>query len=96
MRKILVGIVMLALTCAPLSLAWGQSAQQITRYQMVTAGAATAFLIDTATGRVWLLMTPQTAHPISECQGFSMCFHELDRLKKTDSGWASEIYPSKR
>ncbi len=88
MRKIFGWVFMLALTCAPLSIAWGQSAQQIGRYQIVvTASVSATFLVDTITGKVWVLA------PSGECRGPQACFLEVDRLKLSESGWMSEIYP---
>lgn len=96
MRKILVGVFMLAVACAPLSIAWGQSAQQTGRYQVIPQQGDLPLFVDTITGRVWLLMKSQGNEPGSQCRGLSVCFHEIDRLRRTDQGWQSEIYPPKR
>ncbi len=97
MRSIFIMTLTLALISVSISSVWGQSAQQIGRYQVVHSHPLNAFLLDTATGRVWLFVPTGEKEAASLCRNdLGGCFREIDRLKWTDSGWASEIYPSKR
>ena len=97
MRKIFVVTFSLLLTSAPFSMAWSQSPQQSGRYHVVAGDFV--FLLDTVSGRVWRYMLG-TEHGSEKarslCRGDNACFFEVDRLRLTDSGWQSEVYPTKR
>ena len=98
MRKIIVGMFTVVLACAPLSIAWGQSPQQVGRYQLVS-DSSTMFMVDTVTGRAWrytILTKAGGEKAESPCQGLAACLIEVDRVRLTDSGWVSEIFPAKR
>ena len=96
MRSAVVVILAIAIAFVPASASWGQSAQQIGRYQVVTVPGGFPLLVDTTTGRVWMWAPSNVKGVDSGCRGLEMCFYELDRVKWTDAGWVSEIYPSKR
>jgi len=105
MRYILIATLTLLLVSVSISSVWGQSSQQIGRYQLVSDHTTTMFMVDTVTGRAWRyseLIKPGGEKADSPCQGLTRCFIEVDRLRLTDSGrtgegagWASEILPPK-
>jgi hypothetical protein len=107
MRFLVVGLfvsVSISMFVAP---ACSETPQQAERYQLISASKGTVtsvasatvtstYLVDTATGRVWHLLSPSKEKDEPQCTGFSSCFFELDRMQWTPTGYKSEIFLQRR
>lgn len=106
MRFMVVGLFVSASISIFVAPAWSELPQQAGRYQLISASkglvtsAASAtsisiYLVDTATGRVWELLSPSKEKGEPQCIGLSSCFFELDRMQSTPKGYKSEIFQPK-
>ena len=69
----------------------GATAGPSGRYQLERMGSDGFALVDSETGRVWLLAPGKEG-----CKGSGICFMEVNRLRLTESGWAPELLPAQK
>jgi hypothetical protein len=71
-----------------------QPVQREGRFQLVPMTAGTMFLVDTTSGKVWRYSLPRSDEKtLPLCRGAEECFLEVDRLRLTGKGYASEVIP---